>query len=141
MQKLKNNTMKKLGIITLVIGLASMTSFAQEDGRIEKTEKKEREKLTPVERAEKRTKHMTKTLSLTEVQVAKVSEINLAHAKEMEKLHVEMKALKEKLKSEKESTRSKVDAVLTADQKLIVEQKKEERKEKKAERRKDCCKE
>merc|ERR1712147_494493 len=59
---------------------------------------------------------MTKTLSLTEAQAAKVKEINKNHAREMAALHTEIKALKEKVRAEKEGTRTKIDAVLTDEQ-------------------------
>ena len=131
--------MKKIGIITLAIGLASFTSFGQED-RVDRIDGPKKEKMSSEERAESRTKHMTKTLSLTDAQAKEVSAINIKHAKEMEKLHVEMKALKEKMKKEKEASRTQIDALLTDEQRAIVQQKHEERKKKKEEKKKDCCK-
>ena len=133
--------MKNLGIIAMMISFAAFTSFGQKDNKTDSIQKEKKEKLSPEERAEKRTEKMTKTLSLTENQAAKVIEINMNHAREMAALHTEIKALKEKVRAEKEGTRTKIDAVLTDDQRTIVKQKQEERKEKKAERRKDCCKE
>ena len=141
MWKLKIYTLKNIKIITLAAGLLAITSFGQEDKRPDDIKKDKMSKMTPEQRAEKRTEKMAKTLSLTNDQAAKVKEINISHARQMAVLHTEMKALKEKVKTEKDGTRTKLDAVLTDEQKAIVKEKHEERKQKKAERRKDCCKE
>lgn len=133
MQKLKLEQMKHL-LVTLLIAGFGLGVQAQED----KKEKEDRVKISPEERAERHTKKMTETLKLDEKQVSEVSKINLEHAQKMEAYHTKMKALKKEMKAERLKTKEQIDALLTDEQKKIVEEKRAEKKQKKMERR-QCC--
>jgi hypothetical protein len=121
-------TLKKIMLLSAFIVSATI-SFGQEDH--------EEKNMTPEERATKRTEKMKAELSLTEAQTTEIYSINLAHIKEMDKLREEQKLLREKMKAEKEATRSKIKAILTAEQNVIFDQKAEEHKKKQEEKRKE----
>jgi len=123
-------------ILTLLIGFASVQGFSQED-RSEKP-KKEMKKLTPEEKAKKRTEKMTEVLGLDEDQASKIESINLAHAIEMDKIKLEHKALKEKAKKQRELTESNIKKVLTTEQQVVFDEKRKERKEKHEEHKQKC---
>jgi hypothetical protein len=120
-------TFKKIMLLSAFI-VSATVSFGQED--------LEENKMTPEERATKRTEKMKVELSLTDSQTSEIYSINLAHIKEMDKLREEQKILREKMKAEKEATRTKIKAILTAEQNVIFDQKAEEHKKKQEEKRK-----
>lgn len=93
--------------------------------------KKEHKDLTPEERAQKRTDKMTKELELSEEQAKQVYAINLNDAKEMEAIRIEKEKLKKRAKAQREKSRTEMDNVLTAEQKVKMEQIKKEKIEKK----------
>jgi Spy/CpxP family protein refolding chaperone len=128
--------MKKVLILTLLMGLVSMSGFTQE-GLSEKPKKKT-EKLTPEEKAKKRTDKMTEMLGLNDEQAGKIEAINLEHAIEMDKIKQEHKALKEKAKKQRELTHSNIKNVLTPEQQATFEKKREERRKKHEEHKKHC---
>lgn len=115
---MKGRTLILIGLFTI-----GLTGFAQ--GHPGHGEHK---KLSPEERAEKKTAKMTETLNLSPDQAAKIKTINLAHFEEMDRLKAEMKANRENLKTE-------TDAVLTDEQKKILEEKKAEKKAEMKERK------
>lgn len=95
-------------------------------------------KMSPEERAEKRTDKMTEILNLSDDQKEKIKKINLDHANEMEAIHNEGKLLKEKAKKQKDSTRESIESVLTDEQLKVLKEKEEERNKKRKENCK-CC--
>jgi len=114
------------GILISSTGLmAQETIPADKEGQVKEG--------TAEERARKRTDQMKTELSLTEGQETQIYAINLAHIMEMDKLHEEQKALKEKMKVEREKTKEKIKVVLTPDQNVIFDQKVEEHKKKQEE--------
>lgn len=98
----------------------------------------EREKLTATEKAEKRTNKLVDLLTLSEDQKEKVYQINLNHIEKMEAIKVEKDALREKIKSAHDIAKSEMDAILTSDQKTILDEKREEMKKKRKEKREKC---
>jgi hypothetical protein len=121
-------TVKRIMLFCAII-VSTTTSFGQENH--------DDKNMTPEERATKRTEKMKAELSLTEAQTTEIYSINLAHIKEMDKLREEQKVLHEKMKAEKEATRTKIKAILTAEQNIIFDQKAEEHKKKQEEKRKE----
>lgn len=109
---------KFLIVFVTVLGLGTI-GFGQECP----PGKKEHKKLTPTERAEKKTERMTKELGLSEEQAAKIKEINASHFAEMEK-H------REAIKVSRDQHKAEMDAVLTPEQKEKLESLREEKKAK-----------
>ena len=128
--------MKKVLMITALIGAFSFTSIAQED----KTEKKEkREQLSPEEKADKRTDKLSEILGLDSEQEDKIKAINLDHIMKMEEIKEEHKALKERAKEQRESTRNSIEGVLSPEQNEKLIEKQEEHKKKREEKRRERC--
>lgn len=129
----------KVIVLTFAFVVAGFSySFAQSETEMGHPTKKE--KLSPEERTEKKVEHMTKELNLTQEQADKAKTIILAHEKEMEKIHEQHMELKKKGKAQREETKSKLDEILTEEQKEIHEKKMEEHKAKRKEMRcKKCC--
>jgi protein CpxP len=125
--------MKQIVVIVMLgfLGIA----FAQDGPEMHRDKK---EKLSPEEKANKRTEKMTKVLDLSVDQQEKIKKINLDHASAMESIREEGKKLKEKAKKQKESTKESIEAILTAEQLELMKQKEEERRQKREERCK-CC--
>lgn len=129
--------MKKIGlVIALFAGVTFGNTLLAQD--VCKKDRKEMEKKTPEERAAHKTAKMTKELSLTEEQVAQVEDINLDLAVQMEALHKEIKALREKGKLLREEHKKELKTVLTDEQELILEQKMEEKRKKREEHKKNA---
>jgi periplasmic protein CpxP/Spy len=128
--------MKAIKMIVLGLALAGSNGLmAQETVDVRKVEKEgEFEKLSPEERAKKRTEKMTEALSLDENQQKQIYAINLAHMTDMEKLRAEQKALHEKIKAEREATRNEIKAVLNDEQDAKFDQMVEEHKARKQNR-------
>ncbi|MCG8577318.1 MAG: YidC/Oxa1 family membrane protein insertase [Flavobacteriales bacterium] len=128
-------------MMAMFVFLGGTISFGQ-GGEKEKREmsREEFEKMTPEQKATKKTKHMTEELSLTPEQSEKMQALNLEHAKKMEVLRAEKKALREKMKAEKERMEKEMDAVLTPEQKELHEENVRKRKEKRKEhfKKKHC---
>ncbi len=127
--------MKKTLITTIGIGLMLMVStisFAQ-DTKTEPTKKEAHQKLTPEEKATKRTEKMTKHLELSEDQAQKIHTINLDYANKMEAHKKEMQKIKAKIKSEREKAKSEIDKILTDEQKVKLEEMKKKKQANKKE--------
>jgi Spy/CpxP family protein refolding chaperone len=114
--------MKKL-MTTIGIGLmiAIISPATAQEGKPTNA-KKEHKDLTPEERAQKRTDKMTKELELSEEQAKQVYAINLNDAKEMEAIRIEKEKLKKRAKAQREKSKAEMDNVLTAEQKVKMEQ-------------------
>jgi len=101
--------MKLKSIIAVLIILVPVLAFSQG-----------KHKIAPEERAEMQTKRMYVELDLSKEQMAKVETINLKNAKEMEKVQVERKEIKEKQKEKMNTIREQHEEalkdVLTEDQ-------------------------
>ena len=119
--------MKKLSMIIAFVA-ASVAVNAQE-----------KDHKTPQERAQLQTARMTKELSLTTDQAAKVEAINLKYADQIEAKRTEQKADREKMRTEGKALHDAHDAdmkvVLTPEQYTIWQAKKEEMKAKQMEKR------
>ena len=129
--------MKKVALLGL-IGLMAIagSSFAQD---VEpRKDRKEFEKMTVEERAEKLTEKMKAELELTEVQAIEIKSLNEEHMKEMDEIRAEMKKLKERAKAKKDAHHEKVNAVLTAEQREKHEAKMAEHKKRHEMRKRQC---
>lgn len=85
--------MKKLMIISLA--LVTAVGFSQERERSQEMRQKmkqERQSMTPEERADKQTKHLTNLLQLNEVQQKQVHNLQLEKAKKFTEKRKEMKS-------------------------------------------------
>jgi protein CpxP len=131
--------MKKIALlfgIVIALGVGN-TSYAQKGGKppkkTEKTEKsdKDEKKMSPEERAAKRTESMKTELGLSDQQTNEVAALNLKHAQEMDALQKEMEALKAEMKKKKDAHKTAINAVLTDEQRKLLEQKEQEHKENK----------
>lgn len=122
------NTMKKL---VMMLALAAATVGVQAQDKDHKT---------PQERAQMQTGRMTKELSLTTEQAAKVEAINLKYANEFEAKRADQKKEREAVRAEGKSIRDAHDAelkaVLTPEQYTQWQAKKEAMKAKQVEKRK-----
>jgi Spy/CpxP family protein refolding chaperone len=72
---------------------------------------------------------MKTELSLSEQQTKEVGALNLKHAQEMDVLQKQMEALREEMKQKRDAQKAAIDAVLTEEQRKILQAKIEERKE------------
>lgn len=124
---------RKIGIAIIGLLLSGSISnvFGQENGEQHHFDYKheQMEKKTPEEKAKIRTERMKKELGLTAEQEAKVYELNLSHAKKMDELHEERKALMEKMKAEKDGMKTSLEGVLTEEQMKKVEEHMQQRRE------------
>jgi Spy/CpxP family protein refolding chaperone len=107
-----------LGLI-VVIGLGN-ASYSEDGPPPHKREKGTN--VTPEERAAKRTERMKTELSLSEQQTKEVGALNLKHAQEME-------ALRAEAKQKRTAHKAAIKAVLTDEQRKLLEQKEQENKE------------
>ena len=130
--------MRTVLILTVLLGLNFSNGFAQEENK-QKDHPREFKEMTPEERAEKRTIKMTEELGLTEDQATRIKAVNLAHAKEMERLHAEFKVLKDQMKAEREKTKKEIDSVLTDAQREKMKMREEEHKKKREQHHKEKC--
>lgn len=112
---------KVLLIAALLIGTVGM---AQE---------KEKAKLTPEQKIEKKMAKLDEQLDLSDAQVAKLKAIHLDHAKAMEAKKAEMKKLKAEMKEMREAAKKEFDAELTDEQRAKMKELQEARKAKKQE--------
>jgi Spy/CpxP family protein refolding chaperone len=116
--------MKKVALmigLIAAIGLGN-TSYSQDGPPPHKREKGTN--VTPEERAAKRTERMKTELSLSEQQTKEVGALNLKHAQEME-------ALRAEAKQKRAAHKAAIKAVLTDEQRKLLEQKEQENKENK----------
>jgi hypothetical protein len=116
--------MKKVALmigLIAAIGLGN-TSYSQDGPPPHKREKGTN--VTPEERAAKRTERMKTELSLSEQQTKEVGALNLKHAQEME-------ALRAEAKQKRTAHKAAIKAVLTDEQRKLLEQKEQENKENK----------
>lgn len=131
-------TARLLAIFMLMFGISAMAQ--EEPGPDFRDKKEQRDKLSPEEKADKRTDKMTEVLGLSEEQSVEIKKINLEHIKEMDKIKKEIKALKKQAKEARDKTRKDIESVLDADQ---IEKMKEEedkhRKKREEKRRERCC--
>lgn len=104
--------MKKIMLMLFIVAIASVNVNAQDD----KDGKK-----SPEERAEMMIKKMTKELTLTADQQAKIKTLILKNEREKEARKKEEKARKERMHEE-------MKAILTAEQFKKIEQKRNEKK-------------
>lgn len=118
--------MKKV-ILTLAIALAGLTATYAQDGS--------KSKLTPEQKAEKTAGKLQKELSLTPDQQKKVYAIELDKFKKSEEWHKQSKdarkTMKDKHEEAKKASDTKLDQVLTPEQKKKLETLKAEKKDKK----------
>ncbi len=124
--------MRKLSLILFIMIATVGVTFAQQaDGR-------SRHSRTPEERAELMTNRMVKDLALTNEQAAKLKEVNLAQAKEMEAIRSsqaeDRKENREEAKAVVSSTEEKYKEILTPEQFEKYQKNKEERIDKRKER-------
>lgn len=113
---------KVLFVAALLLGTVAM---AQEG--------KERAKLTPEERCEKKMEKMDEQLDLSDDQVAKIKAIHMANSDKMEAKRAEMKKLKDEMKVMRDASKAEIEKVLTDDQKEKLKEIEAKRKAKKAE--------
>ena len=111
--------MKRIvSIVLLMISLAAV-SFAQTEGR----SANKKQQLTPVEKADKRTKKLDSICDLTADQEKKVNQILIPHFAKVNKVRRELPGKENKdkrrsrLKPLRKETRKKIGSVLTAEQK------------------------
>lgn len=129
----KRSSIKSLGLMLLISAfmLSAGSIYSQDD-----SPRKERQKKTPEERAEKRSNKLKDVLSLTNDQHKQVYNIILSQAAEMKSVWESTKndpdktARREKMKSIRDSYRSQISAVLTSEQQQLWETHKKEMKEK-----------
>jgi len=116
--------MKKVALMVgliVAIGLGN-ASYSQDGPPPHKREKGTN--VTNEERAAKRTERMKTELSLSEQQTKEVGALNLKHAQEME-------ALRAEAKQKRAAHKAAIKAVLTDEQRKLLEQKEQENKENK----------
>ena len=117
--------MKKI-LLTLALAVAGLTATYAQHGT--------KDKLTPEQKAEKSTVKLQKELSLTADQKQKVYAIELDKFKKSEEWHKKnkdaRKAMKDQHEIVKNETDTKLNQVLTADQKKKLDAIKAEHKEK-----------
>lgn len=116
----------KKSILTLALFIGFVTfGFAQESTG--------RTRLTPEERARKKTEALAEKLSLTKEQQEKVLAINLEEAKNNEAFMKKEREERSKEMSERralmKSNEEKINAILTAEQKKAYQELKEQRRE------------
>ena len=122
----------KKAILTIAIAVMGFTAaFAQDSTR---RVRKPQPKITAEQRAERVTARLEKELSLTADQKTKIYAIELENAKKMDSWRsAEEGDRKEKMKERKaaiDAQKSKIDGILTADQKTKMETLRTEAKEK-----------
>ncbi|MGB0933684.1 MAG: hypothetical protein ACPGU5_05345 [Lishizhenia sp.] len=106
---------------SLILGVTMITSilvFGQES----------REKLTPTQKAERKTEKLTKELNLDKNQSEKILAINLNTAREQEEIKKEMEQLKQKMKTIRTANQKEIESVLTEEQMQKLNTLKENRK-------------
>lgn len=113
--------MKKMIIATGIMAMMSLSTFAQQENRGEKSD--------PEERAKKMTERIASELELTEAQKSQVLAINIDYAKKRESEMEARKAEMEARKKEQEAHEAKIEAVLTETQRAKWVELKDERKE------------
>lgn len=94
---------------SLILGVTMITSilvFGQES----------REKLTPTQKAERKTEKLTKELNLDKNQSEKILAIHLNTAREQEEIKKEMEQLKQKMKTIRTANQKEIKSVLTEEQ-------------------------
>ena len=116
----------KKSILTLALFIGFVTlGFSQESAR--------RARLTPEERAQKKTEALAEKLSLTKEQKEKVLAINLQEAKNNEAFMKKEREEKSKEMAERKalmkSNDEKINAILTAEQKKAYQEFKEQRRD------------
>jgi periplasmic protein CpxP/Spy len=116
---------KSILTLALFIGFATL-GFSQESAK--------RARLTPEERAQKKTEALAEKLSLTKEQQEKVLAINLEEAKKNEAFMKREREERSKEMTERralmKSNDEKINAILTADQKKAYQEFKEQRRDK-----------
>jgi Spy/CpxP family protein refolding chaperone len=129
----KRFSFKSFGLMLLISAfMLSAGSVFSQDG----SPRKERQKKTPEEVAEKRSDRLKDKLSLTNDQHKQVYNIILSQATEMKSVWESTKseqdktARREKMKSIRDTYHSQISAVLTSEQQQLWETHKKEMKEK-----------
>ena len=97
--------MKKLLMIAIIFSL-SFSAFAQKG--------QQREMSTPEQRADRMTTRMTEQLDLTEVQKKEIYNINLQNAQNRQ---VEMEARRAEMEARRAEMKTRIEAILTPEQK------------------------
>ena len=121
--------MKKTILTLAIVLMAAQFSavFAQETPvKVEQ----ERVKLSPEEKAKKKTQKMKSELGLTKAQEEKIYVANLEHARAMEDLRKEKEALRARQKDLRHSHKSQVTSILTKEQNIKLEALAKEKREK-----------
>jgi Spy/CpxP family protein refolding chaperone len=108
--------MKKIVLVVALAGfmVAGNYSFGQDNP--EPPRKEKCTKLSPEERAEKRTERIVSELELTEDQAAKVNALNLDEAKKMEEIKEKKMALKAEAKGIHAEHEVQLETILTPEQ-------------------------
>ena len=104
-----------------IMVMISLSTFAQQENRGEKSD--------PEERAKKMTERIASDLELTEAQKSQVLAINMDYAEKRESEMEARKAEMEARKKEQEAHHAKIEAVLTETQKAKWVELKDERKD------------
>jgi Spy/CpxP family protein refolding chaperone len=119
--------MRKLMLAAIAVVFVCSTALGQQ-----------RQRPSSDDIAKKQTEQMTKNLSLTDDQKAKVDAINLKYAKKQEEAFKSSKedreAKREEMKKTRDAKDSELKAVLTADQYTKYQQIREEQKNKRGEK-------
>jgi periplasmic protein CpxP/Spy len=116
--------MKKL---VIVMGLfAALTTAANAQ------EKKHREQMSPQQRAEKQTEHLSKALQLTDAQKKSIMEVNQNTAQQAESIRNEQKSNREEFKKLQEARIEKIKSVLDDGQKKKFDEMQARQKERMA---------
>lgn len=124
--------MKKIISIAVLIATLVTVGFAQNNGKANGP--KNKKGLTPVERADKRTKKLDEVCDLTTDQETKVKAILVPHFAKVNKVRrehpgAENKAIrKAELKPLRKETRKKINNILTVEQKEKLKAHREARK-------------
>lgn len=138
------NSLKLATVFVLTLLFSATTLFAQDAPSVKvpqkgKVYKAEREKLTPEDKAAKKTEKLTEHLGLSDEQATAVYEINLKHIKDMDAQRAAQSTDRtERMQARKammEQTKADIAALLTPEQTAILAEWEAKRQEKRDGRR------
>ncbi|MGB0929669.1 MAG: hypothetical protein ACPGVB_02755 [Chitinophagales bacterium] len=136
--------LKLTSVFALTLLFSATTLFAQDATSLKtpqkgKVYKAERQKLTPEQKALKKTEKLTEHLGLSEEQAAAVYEINLKHIQDMDAFRSTQQTDRtERMQTRKammEQTKTNIAALLTSEQAAILAEWEAKRQEKRQSRR------
>lgn len=128
--------MKKLFLMVMAVGMigvtqAQRTSVKADDTRMERADKK----MTPEERAKKKTAKMTEMLSLDDKQQQVVYEVTLEQITDRERNRMQREEMQSRAMASREKSEQRIADVLTPEQKAKWEKEKSTNKKMRSERR------